>query len=126
MNALSSAGYVRAALCVYQRAVAQHPPDARCVQTALSACERAGRWDEGLALLDELAARGASGAALAAELGPWADKARAQKAQRVADAPFNGCGRDDGRRGSAGSTKRRMPGAGAIAAQSAAARRRAR
>lgn len=75
MNALSAAGYVRAALCVYRGMAAEQSPDAKCVDTALGACERGSRWREGLELLKELRLRGPAGAALAAEFDEWAGKA---------------------------------------------------
>jgi hypothetical protein len=75
MNALSAAGYVRAALCVYRGMAAELAPDAKCVETALGACERGGRWGEGLRLIKELRGRGPAGAALATEFAEWAGKA---------------------------------------------------
>jgi hypothetical protein len=75
INALSGASYVRAALCVYKAMAAEQAPDAKCVDTVLGACERGGRWRDGLGLLKELRERGPEGAALAAEFNEWAGKA---------------------------------------------------
>jgi len=76
MSALSTAGYVRGALCVYGLLAAAYPPDVKSVGTALAACEKAARWAQGLRLLEGLRGSGAAGAAVAAEHAEWADRAK--------------------------------------------------